>query len=198
MSVSPLIHRLDSQTGCALLLGAGEALEITDIEGEQVADLAIFSQADPGEYFSSGRTLDYNSHIFISTGATLYSNRSSPLMRIEADDVGIHDYLLAPCSGRMFEILRGLSSHRSCHENLVTALSPYGIHADNIDSTFNAFMHVEVTSDGAITLLPPLSQAGDRIVLRAAMELLVGVTACSSEHTNNGRCKPIGYRIVSR
>ncbi|MDP9016868.1 MAG: urea carboxylase-associated family protein, partial [Candidatus Eremiobacteraeota bacterium] len=186
---------LEAQTGCALHMRAGERLEVIDVEGQQVADLAIFAQADLREYFSPGRTLDYNSRINVTTGARLYSNRSHPLMVIEADAVKVHDYLLTPCSSRMFEILHASPGHPSCHENLVRALGPFGIQDDDIHGTFNAFMRVDIALDGTITVGTPPSRAGDSIVFRAETDVLVALTACSSEHTNNGRCKAVAYRV---
>ncbi|MFN2528239.1 MAG: DUF1989 domain-containing protein [Candidatus Baltobacteraceae bacterium] len=195
MSVSSLV-RIEAQSGTALELAAGQALEIVDLEGRQVADVAIFRAEDVRESFSPGRTLDYNEAMSISTGATLYSNRSTPLMRIEQDDVGRHDYLLSPCSKRMFEILRGLNNHPSCLSNLTQSLCPYGVSEDDLHGTLNIFMNVEIGDRGRIAVRTPISKAGDRLVLRALTEVLVGLTACSSEHTNGGRCKPIGFRIL--
>jgi uncharacterized protein YcgI (DUF1989 family) len=197
MSVSTL-KRLAPQTGCALILRAGEALEIVSPYAEQVADLALFALADPREYFSAGRTLDYNECVFVSTGAILYSNRSNPLMEIELDQAGRHDYLLTPCSARMFEILYQRHAHPSCLTNLVRALETFGISEDCIHATFNAFMHVDIEPNGRIVLRPPSSKAGDRIILRGRTDLIVGLTACSSEHSNNGACKPLDYRIIAR
>jgi len=58
-------------------------------------------------------------------------------------------------------------------------------------------MHVSVDGDtGKIAVLPPKSKAGDYIVLQAKMDLLVGLTACSAEMSNNYSFKPIGYRIL--
>lgn len=197
MPIRNVVLRLPAQSGTALEIRAGDALEILDIEGEQVADVAIFSATDARERFSPGRTLDYNGSLYLTTGALLYSNRSTPLMGIEADDVGRHDYLLTPCSARMFEILRNCADHPSCHSNLRAVLGRYGISGDEIDATFNVFMNVLVDLNGRIQILPPRSKAGDRILLRALVDVVVGLTACSSEHSNNGRCKPIGYRITS-
>lgn len=42
---------------------------------------------------------------------------------------------------------------------------------------------------------PPSSRPGDRIVLRAEMDLHVGLTACSAEKSNGGICKPIDFYI---
>ena len=139
-------------------LRAGEALEVLSPRDEQVADLALYAYADPREYFSAGRTLDYNACVFLTTGSTLYSNRSTPMMRIELDHAGRHDYLLAPCSARMYQILRNLDKHPSCHENLAKALQPFNISADDIHATFNAFMRVDIDLDGRTTVMPPLSE----------------------------------------
>ena len=40
------------------------------------------------------------------------------------------------------------------------------------------------------------SQAGQAITLRAEMDLIVGLTACSAEKSNNYRFKPIGFEIT--
>jgi uncharacterized protein len=191
------INRLEPQTGCALIMRSGEALEIVSPSDGQVADLALYARADLREYFSAGRTLDYSGRVFLTTGSTLYSNRSTPMMRIERDDAGRHDYLLAPCSARMFQILRNLDGHPNCHDNLAKALQPFNITADDIHATFNTFMRVDIDSEGNIAVRPPSSRAGDRIVLRALVDLVVGLTACSSEHSNNGVCKSIDYRVIA-
>ena len=189
---------LAPQTGCAFTLDAGDALEVVCPISEQVADLAFFARADPRDYFSPGRTLDYNQTLSLTVGATLYSHRSTALVTIDHDDCGRHDYSLAPCSLRMFQILRNLDAHPSCHGNLVAALAQYGIMADDVQGTFNAFMNVSVAANGKIEIRPPSSKAGDRLVLRALVDLIVGVTACSSEYTNNGVCKPIAFNVSKR
>lgn len=187
--------RLAPQTGTAFRMAAGSVLDIVDPTGGQVADVALFVDGDADERFSPGRTIDYNETIALTTGAALYSNRSRVLMRLLDDDVASHDILLAPCSERMFEILRGYRAHPSCHGNLARALAKYGIASDAIDATLNVFMNVRVGADATIAIAPPLSRAGDRLVVRAELDLIVGLTACSSEFTNGGTCKPIDYRI---
>jgi uncharacterized protein YcgI (DUF1989 family) len=194
MPVSEL-KRLAPQTGCAFSMRMDDELEIISPLDEQVADLACFARMNFREYFSAGRTLDYNENVFLTTGSTLYSNQSRQMMRIEHDDAGRHDYLLTPCSLEMFRILRGMDRHPSCLENLAAALCSYGVPTDGIHSTFNAFMHVEMAANGRISIMPPSSKAGNRIVLRALTDLIVGLTACSSEHSNAGICKAIDYIV---
>lgn len=88
-----------------LLLKKGDVLRIIDPCGEQVADLIAFSKNDPEEWLSSGRSIDYANTIYLSTGHTLYSNRSNPMFRILEDMVGRHDFLLTPCSPETFKII---------------------------------------------------------------------------------------------
>jgi len=189
-------HHLEPQTGIGLEVRQGQVLRVIDPQGEQVADLLAFNAADPREWLSSGRSIDYNDTIYLSTGHVLYSNRSSPMLTILEDRVGRHDFLLTPCSPEMFRILYGhVGHHPSCFENLATNLAPFGISPDALPTTFNIFMDVDVASDGTLTIGPPRSAAGDYLDLRAEMDLIVGVTACSAEKSNNGSLKPIDLEI---
>ena len=197
MSVSSLRH-IEPQHGAGFLLRKGQTLRVVDPNGEQVSDLLCFNADDPREWLSSGRTLDYAETTRITTGHKLYSNRSNVMMEITLDDVGRHDFLLTPCSQQTFEILYGTKiPHRSCYQNLVDALTPFGIAPDAIPTTLNLFMNVEVAMTGKISVLPPLSRAGDRIELIARMDLIVGLTACSAEMSNNYRFKPIDFEVLN-
>ena len=189
---------LAPQTGIGVEVRRGELLRITDPEGEQVSDLVSFASADRAEWLSSGRTIDYANTIYLTTGHVLYSNRSRPMWTIVEDTVGRHDILLTPCSPETFTILYGTTGHHpSCFENLVRNLARYGIPPDAIPTTFNVFMNVDVLPSGELRILPPRSRAGDHVVLRAEMDLIVGITACSAELSNNGRFKPIDVEIQS-
>ena len=55
-------------------------------------------------------------------------------------------------------------------------------------------MHVAVDGEtGKIQVLPPKSKPGDYIIIEAKMDLIVGMTACSAEMSNNYSFKPIGF-----
>ena len=188
--------RIEPQTGTAFEMKTGQTLRVVDIEGEQVADLTAFSRADTSEWLSSGRSIDYANTIYLSKGHVLYSNRSRPMFTIMEDDVGRHDFLLTPCSRETFEIIyKNTDYHPSCFENLWRNLAEFGIAPDMIPTTLNIFMNVEVGSDGTLKILPPRSKAGDAILLRAEMDLIVGLTACSAEMSNNYSFKPIAFEL---
>jgi uncharacterized protein YcgI (DUF1989 family) len=189
-------HRLEPQTGTAFVLEAGQTLLVVDPCGEQVADLVAFDRDQQAEWLSSGRSLDYAGTMYLTRGHTLYSNRSNPMLAIVEDDVGRHDFIFTPCSSDTFRILYdNHDPHPSCLDNLAGALEGFGIHADAIPTTFNVFMNVDVLADGALQINPPRSRAGDSILFRAERSLIVGLTACSAELSNNHAFKPIDYEV---
>lgn len=190
---------LEPQTGVGFTIQKGQRLRIIDPQGEQVSDLAAFARDDKREWLSSGRSIDYANTIYLTTGHVLYSNRSRPMFTLLEDKVGRHDFLLTPCSSETFQIIYGNHApHPSCFGNLSKNLAPLGILPDEIPTTFNVFMNVLVAPDGKLTIGPPTSKAGDYIDLRAEMDLIVGVTACSAEMSNNYSFKPINVEVYTK
>jgi uncharacterized protein YcgI (DUF1989 family) len=191
------VVEIPERSGDAFRLAAGQTLTVIDPRGVQVADLLAYSAEDLAEVISSGRTLDYAETIYLTTGNLLYSNRSRPMLTIVEDTVGRHDFLLTPCSYDTFHhFYPDLPPHRGCFGNLAAALEPYGVKPDMIPTAFNCFMNVTVDgATGKLDVLPPISKAGDRIVLRAEMDLIIGLTACSAPASNGGSFKPIHYRV---
>ncbi len=192
-----ILKIIPPRSGVAFILKKGQRLKVVDMEGEQVSDFVCYNLNDKAEYLSSGRTIDYAETIFLTKGHPFYSNRSNIMFEIVEDTVGRHDFLLTPCSADTFRIIYGHKQpHQGCFGNLHAALKEYGIGPDDIPISFNIFMHVTVDGEtGKVTVLPPKSKAGDYVVIEAKMDLIVGLTACSAEMSNNYSFKPIGYVI---
>ncbi len=190
-------HEIAPRSGVAFTLDRGQRLTVIDPCGEQVADMLAFNRGDVGEAISSGRTIDYASKIYLTTGDPLYSNRSNIMLDIVEDRVGRHDFLLTPCSKATFRIIYGdQDPHRGCFGNLAAALEPHGVTEDMIPTAFNIFMNVPVDGEsGKLRVEPPLSKAGDRIIFEARMDLVIGLTACSALQSNNGSFKPIHWQV---
>ena len=192
-----MTHTIPPQSGQAFSLKKGQRLKVIDPQGEQVSDMVLFNAADKREKLSSGKTLDFEESLLISAGNWLWSNRSQKMMKILEDSNGRNDFLLAPCSPETFAIMYEQQGyHPSCFENLSKQLAPYNIAADDIPTAFNIFMNVQFAADGKLSVEAPLSQAGDYLLMEAAMDLIVGLTACSAEDSNNGSFKPIQYEIL--
>lgn len=193
------MNRIPPRSGVAFRLGAGQYLRVIDPQGEQVSDLVAYAADDTEEFLSSGRSLDYAGHMFLTTGDRLFSNRSRVMLDIVADDVGRHDFTLTPCSKDTFRIIYGEENPSGgCQENLEKALQPWGISSDRIPVAFNCFMNVAVSgASGEIKVLPPLSKPGSAIVFRAKMDLIIGLTSCSAGQSNNFTYKPIDYEVTT-
>ncbi len=178
----------------------GEILKVIDPEGGQVSDLLAFSADDRRELISNGRTFDYEETIRLTTGNRLWSNRSNPMLTIVEDTVGRHDFLLTPCSEATFRhFYPDKPVHRGCFGNLAEALRPFDIEPDSIPVAFNVFMNVPVEpKTGRISVLPPTSRPGDYLCLRAEMDLVIGLTACSAYDSNGGSFRPIQFAVLNK
>lgn len=184
------------RSGTAFILERGQILKVIDPEGKQVSDLVAFAAEDVREALSNGRTFDYEETLRMGEGRRLWSNRSQVMLTILEDTVGTHDFLLTPCSKATFRhFYPEQPVHRGCFGNLAEALAPYVVQSDQIPCAFNIFMNVPVAPDGALRVDPPVSKPGDYIRLRAEMDLVIGLTACSAYASNGGSFKAIHYEI---
>ena len=192
-----MVQIIEKQSGAAFKLRKGQKLKVINPQGEQVSDMVLFNAEDTREKISSGKTLDFEESILITEGNYLWSNRSNKMMKILEDTNGRNDFLLAPCSPETFKIMyNNPDYHPSCFENLYTNLAPFGIEPDDVPTAFNIFMNVQFDKQGKLSVDPPLSKAGDFVLFEAQMDLIVGLTACSAEDSNNGSFKPIHFEIL--
>lgn len=181
-----------------LRLERGDRLRIIDSEGGQTGDLVAVS-ADGRERLSNGRTFDYGGTLRVSTGSVLWSDRSTPMFTIVADDVGRHDFLYTPCSVEMYRIQYQVEGyHANCTDNLGAALRELGIEPEPLPSSLNFFMNVEIEADGRLTVAPPRSRRGDALELRAEMDLAVALSSCPASTCNGGApTRPVAFEVLA-
>ena len=188
--------RIPPRSGIAVPLPRGAVLTVIDPEGGQVSDLLAVAAGDPGEMLSNGRTFDYEETLRLTTGARLWSNRSRVMLTIVEDTAPHHDFLLTPCSFDTFRhFYPDKPLHRGCFGNLAEALAPHGVTPDRIPVAFNVFMNVTIASDGRLAVLPPGTTPGALSRLRAEIQLVIGLTACSAYASNGGTFKPIDFAV---
>jgi len=192
------ITRIPIRSGKAFYLNRGEKLKVICPEGEQVSDMFCFDKEDLDNRLSNGKTFDYEESLLLSIGNYLWSNKSDKMLKIVEDSCGIHDFLLAPCDAKTFEIIYKDKQERpSCFNNLYQSLKAYGVEKSQIGTAFNIFMNVNFDWQGRVSVEPPRAVAGDYVIFEAQMDLLVALTACSAEMSNNHSFKPIDYEIIS-
>jgi hypothetical protein len=191
--------------GRACLVKKGQILRIHLVEGQQVGDCAFFNADDPREQFHVGQSWAYAVMLGTGTGRAFkhfYSQppRENVMLTVVEDTVGVH---FGNCAGRCSTKLLAARDKRvgpevrSCQENLAEALAPFGIAGDTINDVFNVFMNVELKPDGTFAIKAPDTKAGDRIDLRAEMNVIAAVSACPNETNpvNNFRAKPMGLTV---
>lgn len=198
MTMNEQKWRIPANEGVALRLGKGQTLRVTDVEGEQVADLVAYCSDDANERLDPGVTMDALHAMKVKAGDMLYSNKYRPILTVIADKVGQHDFINPACRPEMYGLLYGKPKHASCYDNLNQALAPHGITAPDQHYPFNLFMNTVIDPYGQISIERPLSKAGDYIELRAEMDLIIAISACPcSESACNGFiCTPIEAEIV--
>lgn len=181
---------IPARHGVAIDVKEGQTIAVIDIEGAQVVDFFAERAENPGEFVSPGVTIDCNESLRLQIGDLIYSNLYRPMFEILADDVGEHDLLHPCCRPEMYDFFyHNGSEHPNCLDNINRSLG------ENrpIIRPINLFMYTAVAPDGKIEVRKPLSKPGDRIVLRARMDVRLGVAACSVSESdcNGGKCTPV-------
>lgn len=184
-------------TGVGLRLEAGQQLRVIDIEGGQSGDMIAIA-ADTYDPLSNGRSFDYANKIYLSSGDVVWSERSRRMLSIVSDQAGRHDFLISACSVEMYRIQYGVAGyHANCHDNLRSALRGFGVEPQSLPTPFNLFMNAEVGADGRLSVLPPRSKAGDAIVFRAEMPLVIALSSCPAAACNgNAPIRPLAYQVL--
>ena len=87
-------------------------------------------------------------------------------------------------------------NHPNCLDNINKSLG------ENrpIINPVNLFMYTKINEDGKISIHPPLSKAGNKITLKAHMNMRLGIAACSVSESscNSGKCTSIKVIIADR
>lgn len=186
------------QSGGWLKINQGSRLKITDVDGEQVADLFAVSCCNFDEYLSVGTTRAALYKLFPKTGEGLFSNKYRQILTIERDDSpGTHDMLYCACSTEMYQKMGVNGYHNSCSDNFRIAATEFNWHPEVIPDPVNIFQYTQITA-GKMTPLPAQTKAGDSITLKAEIDLYIIVTACSMdlEPINGTQCSRIKIEII--
>lgn len=177
-------------SGTSVEMKKGQKISIIDVDGAQVADFFAVKADDPGEFFSAAVTVDCHESLKLEIDDFMYTNLYQPMFKVVADDVKRHDLLFPCCRPEMYDFFfQNGDGHPNCYDNINNAL---GEHRPIIQP-LNVFMNTSVDENGKITIDPPISKAGDKLVLEALMDVRVGVASCSVEEgeCNDKQCSSI-------
>ena len=173
-----------AREGRAIRVPLGARIEVVDLAGGQVVDTWAFSSGDLSEFHSAEHTRVGIGKLFPALGEDFVTNRRRPILRFEADSSpGLHDMLIAACDRTRYEQLGVTGWHASCQENLVSVMAAEGFSDIRVPQPINLFMNTPVLPDGVVQWLATQTRAGDRVTLRALMDIWFVVSACPQDIT---------------
>lgn len=182
------------QRGIRIEVNKREKISIIDIDGGQVADFFAEIKGTHEEYISPSVTIDCNESLHIGIGSIIYTNLYRPMFKVEYDDVEAHDLLFPSCSKNMYDFFyQNGAEHPNCLDNINNALGTNR----TIIQPINFFMNTKIDVSGKIEIRKPLTKAGDKIILTALEDCILGISACSVSEcdTNSGISTSIAVHI---
>ena len=175
---------------------AGELITVVDLEGEQTGDFVAFVTSDPEEWLSPVHCREALRSIFVREGDRLVTNRRRPVLEILSDDVGVHDATIPACDPTRYAVEFGIPGHRNCLENLHGPVRDRGVSIDRMPEPLNLFQNTPVVGDGRIGLTDPVSRPGQRVVMRALVDLFGSVSSCPQDIIPGNGLRPSPMRVV--
>lgn len=177
-------------SGMKIDVKQGQSITVIDIEGGQVVDFFAEVNGNVNEFLSTGVTIDCNESLKLNVGDIIYTNLCRPMIKVITDDVGEHDLLHPCCRPEMYDFFyHNGEEHPNCFDNINRVLDEQRA----VIVPVNLFMHTKISTNGSISVEEPVSKAGDKIVLKALMDITLGVAACSVSESkcNRGTCSPV-------
>ena len=177
-------------SGMKIDVKQGQSITVIDIEGGQVVDFFAEVNGNVNEFLSTGVTIDCNESLKLNVGDIIYTNLYRPMIKVITDDVGEHDLLHPCCRPEMYDFFyHNGEEHPNCFNNINRVLDEQRA----VIVPVNLFMHTKISTNGSISVEEPVSKAGDKIVLKALMDITLGVAACSVSESkcNRGTCSPV-------
>jgi uncharacterized protein YcgI (DUF1989 family) len=164
----------------------GQILEIVNEGGQQICDFFAFNAEDPDETLSPAHTRSALRRIVLEIGDRLFSRYRKPMFEIIEDTCGRHDITFPPCDPVVYEQRFGMHDHRSCRTNLAEAIADKNIPYAFLPEPINFFKNTPIMADGRIEHHTSLAKPGDKVVLRAEMDVIAAGSACPMEGGVNG------------
>lgn len=184
---------IEACSGKKIEVKKDQLITIIDIEGSQVVDFFAEASENPDEFLSTGVTIDCNESLKLKIDDIIYTNLYQPMFKILVDDVKEHDLLHPCCRPEMYDFFyHNGKNHSNCLDNINMSLKNKRV----IIHPVNFFMYTKINTDGSIIVKKPLSKAGDRVVLKALMDVSLGIAACSVSESDCNGGKTSSIKII--
>ena len=195
------LQEVPARKGRAIRLGAGQAIRIINTHGQQVVDTWCFNADDMREFMSMEHLRATLGKVFPEIGDALVTNRRRPILHLEEDSSpGRHDTAIAACDVHRYASLGCREYHDNCTDNLRAALAALDLRGPEVPAPLNLWMNIPILPDGRIEWGTPLSKPGDHVLLRAALDCVVAMSACPQDMIpiNGADCIPteVHFEVV--
>lgn len=200
------------KTGLAVEVKTGQIFRVTDLEGKQVVDMAVFNLANLREKLSTSYSRTryvpepgqpYIPRDKLVAGDTLMSTICRPMMKILAETPeikGMHDTHNRMCNRFLYETF-GYGPLDGCHEIISKAIAPYGLLPEDVPDTMDLFMNYYHDCKQGRWHIGEISKAGDYIEFEAMMDCLIGLSNCPLDvmvPCNGYHCTPVKVTVFER
>jgi uncharacterized protein len=177
-------------------LEPGQTLTLIDIKGQQAIDFLCYSAELPLDRINLPNTVKLNKSLYITKGSKIYSDHARVMMSVLEDTCGFHDTLAGCCSCEIDKVRYGVIKTESCRTNFIAELAKWALAPSEIVPNINFFMRVPFTAEGDITIAEGISKAGDYVVLRAEMPVLVVISNCPQQHNPAAGFEPTPVEVI--
>ena len=163
------------------VLKRGQALRLTDVEGNASVAALLFNADFPLERYNMPDTLKAQHIARLTSGTVLYSDMGRVLCSVIADTCGWHDTITGLQNSAQslkkygpgdYQALRN-DWHRNSRDNLLVELAKYELGKRDFGPNLNFFVKVAVDAEGKLGWVPGNSKPGAYVELRAEMNTLV-------------------------
>jgi uncharacterized protein YcgI (DUF1989 family) len=157
--------------------------------------MVAFNRYDVDERLSTSHTRAGNNSLVLINEMAIFSNRHNPMLVLLEDTCGRHDILYPACDSQTYLTDYGIENHPNCRDGLNSVLRTHQIKYDDIPDPINWFMNVGLRQRGRFEVREPLTERGDHVLMRATMDLIVGVAACPQDQNAANAFRPTDIQV---
>lgn len=164
------------------MLNRGARLRLTDLHGDACVSMLAFSAERPVERLNVADTLKVQWNAYLGAGRLILSDMGRVMFSIVEDTAHGHDAFCGASNVRSNAQRYGdgfnHGSHPNARDRFLIALTKYGLGRKDIHPCINWFKPVTIGADGATRLDVGPFAAGESLVLRAEMDVIVVLANC--------------------
>lgn len=178
--------RIDASTASSYEIGAGQFVQILDVQGRQCSDFLAFDARalDVGREYgldaTTTRTIGGGAYPRPGLFGKFFDGRAQPLVEVVRDTVGRHDTFALACTAKYYADF-GYPGHVNCTDNFNAALSRFGVSPRAGWPALNLFYNTAFDAAYQLTSDEPWSRPGDYVMLRACTDLVCASSACPDD-----------------